>query len=112
SVVGRAMGARLIEANPFGRQWAAVGAEAIAAIRRVGESGLYILGPEVERFERALAISTGRGFAVGCASGLDAIEIGLRALGLPAGAAVLTTPFSAFATTLAILRAGGVPHFV
>jgi len=106
------MGARLIEANPFGRQWAAVGAEAIAAIRRVGESGLYILGPEVERFERALAISTGRGFAVGCASGLDAIEIGLRALGLPAGAAVLTTPFSAFATTLAILRAGGVPHFV
>jgi dTDP-3-amino-3,4,6-trideoxy-alpha-D-glucose transaminase len=43
---------------------------------------------------------------------MDAIEIGLRALGLKFGDKVLTTPFSAFATTLAILRAGGVPVFV
>jgi dTDP-4-amino-4,6-dideoxygalactose transaminase len=101
-----------IEANPFGRQWAAVGEAALAAVRRVGESGWYVLGREVASFEGALAAATGRRHAVGCASGLDAIEIGLRALDLPRGAAVLTTPYSAFATTLAILRAGGVPHFV
>jgi dTDP-3-amino-3,4,6-trideoxy-alpha-D-glucose transaminase len=81
-------------------------------MRRVGESGRYVLGAEVARFESALATTTGRGFAAGCASGLDAIELALRALELPPGAAVLTTPYSAFATTLAIVRAGGVPHFV
>ena len=43
---------------------------------------------------------------------MDALEIALRCLGLRAGQKVLTTPFSAFATTLAILRAGGVPVFV
>jgi dTDP-3-amino-3,4,6-trideoxy-alpha-D-glucose transaminase len=43
---------------------------------------------------------------------MDALEIALRSLGLERGAKVLTTPFSAFATTLAILRAGGVPVFV
>lgn len=106
------MGRGTIEANPFGRQWAVVGDAALAAVRRVGESGWYVLGSEVAGFESALAAFTGRGFAVGCASGLDAIEIGLRALDLPRGAAVLTTPSSAFATALAILRAGGVPHFV
>ena len=49
---------------------------------------------------------------VGCASGLDAIELALRACKLTAGQRVLTTPLSAFATTLAIIRAGGVPVFV
>jgi dTDP-3-amino-3,4,6-trideoxy-alpha-D-glucose transaminase len=48
---------------------------------------------------------------VGCANGLDAIELALRALDVRAGESVLTTPFSAFATTLAILRAGGKPVF-
>ena len=52
------------------------------------------------------------GHAVGCASGLDAIELALRVLGLRPGDKVLTTPLSAFATTLAIVRAGGRPVFV
>jgi dTDP-4-amino-4,6-dideoxygalactose transaminase len=103
---------RVIEANPFARQWARIGEAAVAATRRVGASGWYVLGTELERFERTLAARLERGFAVGCASGLDAIEIGLRAADLPAGAPVLTTPYSAFATTLAILRAGGMPYFV
>ncbi len=101
-----------IPLNDFARQWADTGPAVLDAVRRVGESGWYILGPEVDGFEQALAARLGRRFAVGCASGLDAIEISLRALGLKAGEKVLTTPLSAFATTLAILRAGGRPVFV
>jgi dTDP-3-amino-3,4,6-trideoxy-alpha-D-glucose transaminase len=98
--------------NDFKRQWEETGAAVMAAVGQVGQSGWYILGESVARFERMLASRVGLGFAVGCASGLDAIEIALRALALPAGARVLTTPLSAFATTLAIIRAGGVPVFV
>ncbi len=98
--------------NDFKRLWADAGPEVLAAVAAVGESGWYVLGPEVRGFEAALAAVLRRREAVGCASGLDAIELSLRALGLPQGARVLTTPLSAFATTLAIVRAGGVPVFV
>ena len=98
--------------NDFARQWADAGSDVIAAVRRVGESGWYILGKEVETFEVALAKRMGRTSAVGCASGHDAIEMGLRALGIRPREKVLTTPLSAFATTLGIVRAGGVPTFV
>jgi len=98
--------------NDFRRQWADTRADVLAAVERVGASGWYILGRNVENFEHAFAAVVGRRYAITCASGLDAIEIGLRALGLAPGDRVLTTPFSAFATTLAIVRAGGVPVFV
>jgi dTDP-3-amino-3,4,6-trideoxy-alpha-D-glucose transaminase len=80
-------------------------------VRRVGASGWYILGHEVDRFEKALAEFWGVSHAVGTGNGLDALEIGLRCLNLRRGDKVLTTPLSAFATTLAIVRAGGVPVF-
>ena len=98
--------------NDFTRLWADAGDDVLAAVRRVGASGWYVLGPEVERFEGALAGVMGRRHVVGCGSGLDAIEIALRAAGVAAGTKVLTTPLSAFATTLAIVRAGAVPAFV
>ena len=97
--------------NDFKRQWSDIGPDVLAAVERVGASGWYVLGQSVADFERALASRMERRFAVGCASGLDAIEIALRALALPAGTRVLTTPLSAFATTLAIVRAGCVPVF-
>jgi dTDP-3-amino-3,4,6-trideoxy-alpha-D-glucose transaminase len=102
----------MILQNDFKRQWAEVGAAALAAVERVGVSGRYILSQEVAVFEGKLARFWGVSQAVGVANGMDAIEIGLRALDLRPGQKVLTTPFSAFATTLAILRAGGVPVFV
>ena len=102
----------MILQNDFKRQWEFVGATALEAIRRVGESGWYMLGREVEAFETALAEFWGVSHAVGTGNGLDALEIGLRCLDLQPGEKVLTTPLSAFATTLAIVRAGGVPHFV
>ena len=68
--------------------------------------------PGSRSFRRQARNFWGVSHAVGVANGMDAIEIALRALDLPPGQRVLTTPFSAFATTLAILRAGGVPVFV
>lgn len=100
-----------VRSNDFKRLWADVGSEVLAAVESVGKTGWYVLGPSLTKFEGALARQFGLSFSVGCASGLDAIEISLRALGLPRGAPVLTTPLSAFATTLAILRAGGTPIF-
>jgi dTDP-4-amino-4,6-dideoxygalactose transaminase len=101
-----------IPAVDFHALWADIGSDALAAVQRVGESGWYVLGTEVEGFERDLAEFHGVRHAVGCGSGLDAIEIGLRAAGIGPGDLVLTTPLTAFATALAILRAGAEPRFV
>ena len=98
--------------NDFRAQWAEIAADTLAAVRTVGESGWYILGRQVAAFEQMLGQTLSVSQAIGCASGLDAIELGLRATGLQPGAKVLTTPLSAFATTLAIIRAGGVPVYV
>jgi dTDP-3-amino-3,4,6-trideoxy-alpha-D-glucose transaminase len=98
--------------NNFPHQWQAIGADCINAMQRVGQSGWYVLGREVEAFEADLAKFCGVQHAVACANGLDAIEMALRAGGLQSGQKVLTTPLSAFATTLAIVRAGGEPVFV
>jgi dTDP-4-amino-4,6-dideoxygalactose transaminase len=100
-----------IKANSFDRFWFAHGTEISNAVRVVGESGWYILGQEVRSFEEELARYCGAKYAVGCGNGMDALEMSLRALGLQAGQKVLTTPLSAFATGLAIIRAGGVPVF-
>lgn len=102
----------MILLNDFKRQWAECGPVVKSAVERVGTSGWYILGQEVDHFEKALAKWWGLPHAAGVANGMDAIEIALRALGLKPGDKVLTTPLSAFATTLAILRLGGEPVFV
>jgi dTDP-4-amino-4,6-dideoxygalactose transaminase len=98
-----------IGSNDFSRQWASVREDAIAAVERVGQSGWLILGDEVLAFEREFAEWWGVPYAVGVASGLDALEIAMRCAGVAPGARVLTTPLTAFATTLAILRVGGEP---
>jgi dTDP-4-amino-4,6-dideoxygalactose transaminase len=97
--------------NDFKRQWRDTRDDAMAAFAAVGESGWYILGRQVEHFERELADFWDMKYAVGVASGLDALEISLKVLGCRPGDKVLTTPLSAFATTLAIVKAGGIPVF-
>lgn len=99
-------------ANDFRRQWEDLRADSLDAFDTVGRSGWYVLGEEVREFENSLAAWWGLGHAVGVASGLDAIEIGLRVLGCKPGDRVLTTPLTAFATTLAILKLGAIPVFV
>jgi dTDP-3-amino-3,4,6-trideoxy-alpha-D-glucose transaminase len=102
----------MIPANDFGRQWRETQEDLEQAFRRVLESGRYILGEELRMFEVQLAEYWGMRYAAGVASGLDAIEISLRILGCGRGDKVLTTPLSAFATTLAILKLGAEPVFV
>jgi dTDP-3-amino-3,4,6-trideoxy-alpha-D-glucose transaminase len=102
----------VIKTVDLARLWLEVRRDVLEAVDRVGESGWYILGPEVRRFETMWAKATSCLAAVACASGTDAIELGLRALDLKPGQRVATTPLSAFATTTGIVRAGGVPVFL
>ena len=101
----------MVGLNDFRRQWLATRADALRTIDDVGQSGWYILGQNVSRFESALAAYWGVPCAVGVASGLDALEISLRILGCGPGDEVLTSPISAFATVLAILKLRAVPVF-
>jgi dTDP-4-amino-4,6-dideoxygalactose transaminase len=98
-----------VSANDFVRQWQDIDEDALDAMDRVGRSGWLILGEEVSAFEQEFAAWWGVPYAVGVASGLDALEISLRTAGVLAGDRVITSPLSAFATTLAILRAGAEP---
>jgi dTDP-4-amino-4,6-dideoxygalactose transaminase len=83
-----------------------------AAINRVLESGWFILGKEVEDFEKAFAKYLGVSDCIGVANGLEALQISLMALNIGKGDEVITTPLSAVATTLAILAVGAKPVFV
>jgi dTDP-4-amino-4,6-dideoxygalactose transaminase len=97
--------------NDFVRQVATMRGELEAAFARVLDSGWLILGKEVEAFEREMAAFLGVPHAIGVGNGMDAIELALRALGIGPGDEVITTPNSAFATALAIVRAGATPVF-
>jgi dTDP-4-amino-4,6-dideoxygalactose transaminase len=90
----------------FSREFALIRDEVLEAIASVCESQRFILGPEVVRFEAAAAVACGVPFAVGCASGTDALWLSLAALKIGPGDAVITTPFSFFATVSSILRCG------
>jgi dTDP-4-amino-4,6-dideoxygalactose transaminase len=92
-------------------QYVAMKDEIDAAVERVIGSGRYILGPEVEAFEKEMAIYCGTGFATGVASGSDALVLGLIACGIAQGDEVITTPFTFIATAMAITRIGAVPVF-
>lgn len=102
----------MILQNDFKRQWRDTEDDVLQAVRKVGSRGWYVLDREVQAFEVEIASLWGLNHAVGVASGLDAIEIALRISGCKAGDRVLTTPVSAFATTLAIAKLGAVPVFV
>jgi dTDP-3-amino-3,4,6-trideoxy-alpha-D-glucose transaminase len=102
----------LVRSNDFARQWSDIRDDVNDAVDRVGRSGWLVLGEEVRLFEQELADWWGVPYAVGVASGMDALEIALRCCDLPRGARVLTTPLTAFATTLAIVRAGAEPVWV
>jgi dTDP-4-amino-4,6-dideoxygalactose transaminase len=98
--------------NDFKRHVARLEPVLSQALTRVLQSGWYILGKEVEAFEREFAAYVGAAHAVGVGNGMDALQLGLMAWDVGPGDEVITTPNSAFASTLAILRVGATPVFV
>lgn len=100
-----------IPMNDFVRQVASMRRELEEVFARVLDSGWFILGKEVEAFEREMAQFVGVAHAVGVGNGMDAIELVLRGLGIGPGDEVITTTNSAFATALAIVRTGATPVF-
>jgi dTDP-4-amino-4,6-dideoxygalactose transaminase len=83
-----------------------------AAIARTLDAGRYVLGPEVEAFEREFAAFVGTTGSLGVANGTDALELSLRALGIGPGHAVATVSHTAVATVVAIRATGATPLFV
>jgi dTDP-4-amino-4,6-dideoxygalactose transaminase len=95
--------------------------EILDAIAEVCDSQHFILGPQVAEFETAAALACGANHAIGCASGTDALWLALAAIGIGDSSrpirdlgqldAIITTPFSFFASASAILRTGARPLF-
>src|SRR4051812_36264990 len=79
------------------------------AAERVIRSGWYILGNELKAFEAAWAKCCTVPHCIGVGNGMDALEIGFRALGIGPGDEVITTPMTAFASVLSVIRAGATP---
>ena len=93
-------------------QYQSIKKEVDRAVKRVLESGNFTLGENVANFEKEFARYCGAKYAVGTASGTEALELALRALGVREGDEVITAPNSAVATAMAILAVGAKPVFV
>jgi dTDP-4-amino-4,6-dideoxygalactose transaminase len=93
-------------------QFQTIRGEVMAAVERVFESQHFILGPEVEAFEKDAAEYCQIKHAIGCGSGSDALLLALTALGVGPGDEVVTASFSFFATAGSIARLGARPVFV
>ncbi len=91
------------------RQYEPLHQELLDALSHVLETQQFILGEQVAEFERAATEQLGVAHAIGCSSGTDALWLALAAEEIGPGTAVITTPFSFFASVSAILRAGSRP---
>lgn len=83
-----------------------------AAVARVIASGWVVLGPEVKQFEQNFAAYLGAADCISVANGTDAIELGLKALGVRAGDSVATVANASMYTTTALLAIGAEPFFM
>lgn len=94
------------------RQFTSLREDILSEIASICDDQGFILGPRVEQFEHAIESLCGGGHAVGVSSGTDAELLILMALGLGPGDAVITTPFTFFATAGCVARLGATPVFV
>ena len=95
-----------------GRGNAPLKAEIMELISDIYDSGWFVGGPHVAQLEASVAEATGAKFAVGCASGSDALLVALMTLGIGEGDRVICPSFTFFATASAITRLGAEPVFV
>src|SRR5207245_4360290 len=93
-------------------QYATIRDDVRAAIDRVFESQQFVLSAEVRALEEEIARYSQTKFAVGCASGSDALLLALMSCGIGESDEVITTPFTFFATAAAVARLGARPVFV
>ena len=115
--IQKAAGPKAIKTSDFSfldlrAQFLTIRSEILSAVERVLEAQRFILGQEVQRFEQEVADKLGSRFAVGCASGTDALLLSLMALGVAPGDEVVTTPFTFGATVGPIVRLHSRPVFV
>lgn len=95
----------------FKREWKFFERKFLLAFKKFGQSGIYVLGPEVEKFGRDFAKYCGYKYAIGVSTGLSALEIILRAHNVGKGDEVITITNTAVATALAISSVGAKPFF-
>lgn len=93
-------------------QYQSIRNEILPVMERVADSQQFILGEEVQAFEAEMAAYCGTEFAVGCASGSDALRLALMAYEIGPGDAVVTVPYTFFATASAIHLSGATTVFV
>ncbi|MBQ9813823.1 MAG: DegT/DnrJ/EryC1/StrS family aminotransferase [Thermoguttaceae bacterium] len=108
------MSTERIEAVPMldlKRQFSVIGAQMNESLQLVNESGQFILGPEVKKLEENVAKYSRTNFAVGCASGSDALLLSLMALNVGKGDEVIVPSFTFFATASCVPRVGATPIF-
>ncbi|MBQ6461087.1 DegT/DnrJ/EryC1/StrS family aminotransferase [Candidatus Saccharibacteria bacterium] len=101
-----------IQFNVLDRQYQKFQKEYDKAVLKTLRGGFYVLGPEVDSFEREFAKFVGVKHCVGLASGLDALWIGLKVLGVGPGDSVLVQSNAYIATVMAITMVGAEPIFV
>ena len=93
-------------------EYATIKEQTLAAVQNVLESQQFIMGPEVEKLEAEVARLIGCTFAIGCASGSDALLLSLMSAGVESGDEVITTPFTFVATAGSVARLKVKPVFV
>lgn len=99
----------MIRFDNFKVQYAAIKEEIDEAVHRVLDSGWFIMGKELEAFEKEFAAYIGCKYCVGVACGTDAIALSLRALDIGSGDEVITSDMTAFPTIAGIMHANAVP---
>lgn len=99
----------MIRMDGLSLQYESLKAEIDTSVKRVLESGWFILGKELDSFEREFAGYLGRAHAVGVASGTEAIALSLMTLGIGGGDEVITSSLTAFPTIAGIMQAGARP---
>lgn len=102
----------MILLNNFKREYQYLQKDVDKALKKALKSGRYILGENVEKFEKEFARYIGSKYCVGVANGLEALQISLLALGIKPGDEVITVANTAVATALAITNVGAKPVFV